>query len=99
MRLLMWLVLAVLVYFALRKNFRKRQNKTPAESATSNDWADASSTYSANRKESEAMLSCAHCQVYFPASEVVVRDQQNFCCSEHAEQADRAKNATHKPTK
>jgi len=87
MRLLMWLILAALVYFAIRKNLRTRSNKTTPEQTEPSEWADASSTYSANRKESEAMLSCAHCQVYFPASEAVVRDQQNFCCLEHADQA------------
>ncbi|MFZ6798763.1 PP0621 family protein [Undibacterium sp. Di24W] len=87
MRLLMWLILAALVYFAVKKNLRARSNKMRSEQTASNDWADASSTYSANRKESEAMLSCAHCQVYFPASEVVVRHQKNFCCIEHADQA------------
>jgi uncharacterized protein len=90
MRLLMWLILAALVYFAIRKNLRTRSDKTKPEQTASSDWADASSTYSANRKESEAMLSCAHCQVYFPASEVVLRNQQNFCCLEHADQASRS---------
>jgi uncharacterized protein len=90
MRLLMWLILAALVYFAVKKNLRARSDKTRSEQTASSDWADASTTYSANRKASEAMLSCAHCQVYFPASEVVVRNQQDFCCIEHADQASRS---------
>lgn len=92
MKLLLWLILAVLVYFAVRKNFRSGLNKAQqnqAHSTTQDDWADATSTYSANQKASEAMLSCTHCQVFFPASEVVVRGTQNFCCREHADLATR----------
>lgn len=85
MKLLVWLLLGVLVYFALRKNLRAASDKKTQAQAPANDWADASTTYSANKKESEAMLNCAHCQVYFPASEAVVRGSQSFCCLEHAE--------------
>jgi uncharacterized protein len=87
MKLLVWLLLGVLVYFAIRKNLRAASDKKPQDQAPApaNDWADASSAYSANKKESEAMLNCAHCQVYFPASEAVVRGTHNFCCLEHAE--------------
>lgn len=87
MKLLVWLLLGVLVYFAVRKNLRAASDKKPQNQSSVNDWADASSTYSANKKESEAMLNCAHCQVYFPTSEAVVRGSLNFCCLEHAELA------------
>ncbi len=95
MKLLMWLLLAVLVYFAVRKNFRSGLNKTQQHQADQtqqkpqDNWADATSTYSANRKEGEAMLNCAHCQIYFPASEAVLQGEQNFCCQEHADLAAR----------
>ena len=87
MKLLVWLLLGVLVYFAVRKNLRAASDKKQPDQAAANDWADASSTYSANKKESEPMLNCGHCQVYFPASEAVVRGSHNFCCLEHAELA------------
>jgi uncharacterized protein len=91
MKLLLWLGLAVLVYLALRKNFRSNipPANRPSESARpdSNQWADEQFTSSANAKQAETMLSCAHCQVYFPASEAVLRGELNYCSVEHADAA------------
>lgn len=93
MKLLMWLGLAVLVYLAIRKNMRT--NKPPSNSAQTDttQWSDdtfgpagrsaSNSNQSASR--GETMLSCDYCQVYFPASEVVSRGEQNYCCTEHAD--------------
>ena len=36
--------------------------------------------------EAETMLSCAHCGVFFPASEAVQRGGRDFCSQAHAEQ-------------
>ncbi|WP_395012473.1 PP0621 family protein [Undibacterium sp.] len=93
MRMLMWLGLAVLVYLAIRKSMRA--NKPPANSSQTDTshWSDetfGSAGRSApnpnqSASRSETMLSCDHCQVYFPASEVVVRDTQTYCCAEHAD--------------
>jgi uncharacterized protein len=33
------------------------------------------------------MLSCAHCGVFFPASEAVQRGGRDFCSQAHAEQS------------
>ena len=93
MRILMWLGLAVLVYLAIRKSMRA--NKPPANSAPTdtNEWNDeafGSAGHPApnsnqSKSRSETMLSCDHCQVYFPESEVVSRDTHNYCCAEHAD--------------
>ncbi|WP_228893836.1 PP0621 family protein [Pseudoduganella aquatica] len=36
--------------------------------------------------EAETMLSCAHCGIFFPASEAVRRGGRDFCSQAHAEQ-------------
>lgn len=36
--------------------------------------------------EAETMLSCAHCGIFFPASEAVQRGGRDFCSQAHAEQ-------------
>lgn len=94
MKLLLWLGLAVLVYLALRKNFRSNippaNRSSESARADSNQWADEQFTSSTTAKQAETMLSCAHCQVYFPASEVVVRGELNYCSAEHADAASKA---------
>jgi uncharacterized protein len=91
MKLLLWLGLAVLVYLALRKNFRSNipPANRPSESARpdTDQWAEEQFTSGATAKPAETMLSCAHCQVYFPASERVVRGELNYCSAEHADAA------------
>jgi uncharacterized protein len=91
MKLLLWLGLAVLVYMAVRKNFRSKvpRSNRQSESARSdtNQWADEQFSTAASSKQAETMLSCAHCQVYFPASEAVVRGELNYCSVEHADAA------------
>lgn len=32
-------------------------------------------------------MRCAHCAVYFPSSEAVVKDGRNYCSRPHAERA------------
>ncbi|MBC3874730.1 PP0621 family protein [Undibacterium flavidum] len=86
MRLLMWLGLVVLVYFAVRKNFRANQTRS-GDTQKEEAWSDNTFPQSTGSKRVEAMLNCAHCQVYFPASEAVVRDTLHYCSTEHADAA------------
>ena len=92
MRMLMWLGLAVLVYLAIRKSIQAKQPPTNSAQDASTHWSDDS--FGSNpptrgaeqgRQQSEAMLSCEHCHVYFPASEAVLRGTQQFCSIEHAD--------------
>ncbi len=93
MRMLMWLGLAVLVYLAIRKSVKAKQPPSNTTRNASENWTDDS--YGTDRprgrgaesshQQSEAMLSCEHCHVYFPASEVVLRGTQQFCSIEHAD--------------
>lgn len=90
MRLLMWLGLAVLVYLAVRKSFRSNQVASKTEQVDENAWGDNTFPQSASSKRVEAMLNCAYCQVYFPASEAVARGSHQYCCAEHAEAASKS---------
>ena len=66
-RLLFWLGLAVLLFFALRSKF-----KLPASKKSDVKLA-----------EPEAMLRCAHCGVHFPESEAVSQGDAVFCSEDH----------------
>lgn len=89
MKLFLWLCLAVLVYLALRKNFRANMppsNRNQDSANTSQgEWREDQFVQNPSAKQAESMLSCAHCQVYFPASESVQRGNLHYCCAEHAD--------------
>lgn len=76
MRLLMWLALAVLVIFALRK-----KSQTPSSPLSPSNVRPPE-----NNNTGEAMLCCDRCQVYIPASEAILRGEKVFCCTAHADQ-------------
>lgn len=85
MRFLMWLILAVLVIFALRKKvqtFSSSAQPMPDNQAAAPQQTQASSTDSS----AETMLCCQYCQLYIPASEAVLRGEKVFCCAAHADQ-------------
>lgn len=77
MRLLLWLALAVLVIFALRKKSQTPSSSVPPSNARPTE----------NSETGETMLCCERCQVYIPASEAVLRGEKVYCCAAHADQA------------
>lgn len=77
MRLLMWLALAVLVIFAVRK---KSQPPSTPRSPVSPQPPDLNGT-------GETMVCCELCQVYIPSSEAILRGKKVYCCAAHADQA------------
>jgi uncharacterized protein len=79
-RLLFWLVLAFLVLAALRSKFRAVAPPRPPQPAPRDPAAKAK----AAAGEVETMLCCAHCQIYYPASETVTVDGRDYCCAAHA---------------
>lgn len=86
MKLLMWLVLAVLVILAIRKkakpltqdSMRSRNAETTSDASSFDMPATAAAPV-------ETMVCCAHCQIYLPASEAVIREPQTYCSSAHAD--------------
>lgn len=92
-RLLFWIALVILVVAAIRSKLRAAMARAqgPAVNPASGP-APASSggdTKAWRRVEdqSETMLCCAHCGVYFPASEAVRADGRDYCGTAHAREA------------
>lgn len=80
MRLLMWLLLGVLVVFALRKKAQKLVN--PAEQVP-----PAAAAQDVAAGNAEAMVCCEQCQLYIPASEAIFKERKAYCCAAHADQS------------
>lgn len=70
MKLLIWLAIIMIVVWAWRSN-KRRTGKSAAEQA------------GANAAQGEAMVSCAHCGVYLPASEALAQGDKQFCSAQH----------------
>ncbi|GAB3399276.1 PP0621 family protein [Massilia agilis] len=75
-RLLFWLALAILVVMAIRTKLR--QAAPPPQAPRSPEPARPVAG------QSEPMVNCAHCGVYFPASEAVRAGGREYCCPAHA---------------
>ena len=71
-RLLFWLALAVLVVMAIRSKLRASAIKPSAPGPEPQAPAAI-----------ESMACCAHCGVYFPASEAVRADGLDYCSPGH----------------
>ena len=73
-RLLVWIALIVLVLLALRA---KLKQAVPGSSEP------APGTHGGPETQAETMLCCAHCGVYFPASEVLRSNGLDYCSPAH----------------
>jgi uncharacterized protein len=75
-RLLFWIALVILIVMAVRAKLREvtgaRQQPRSAPDPARAPIA-----------ESEQMACCAHCGLYFPASEAVRADGRDYCCPAH----------------
>lgn len=76
-RLLFWIAFIVLVVMALRSKFREAAPRPPARRGPAPPQP-------AGQAEPEAMACCAHCGMYFPASESVRADGRDYCSPAHA---------------
>ncbi len=72
-RLLFWIALAVLVVAALRSKLRQGAAKNSAPSGAG----------PRPERAPETMCCCAHCGVYFPASEAVSNRGLDYCSAGH----------------
>ncbi|EGF33857.1 hypothetical protein IMCC9480_938 [Oxalobacteraceae bacterium IMCC9480] len=71
MKLLAWLVLVLLVIYAVRKKMTAVMRQPPPPQRPP-------------EVEGESMVSCAHCGIYIPASEALTGPQgQLYCSPEH----------------
>lgn len=80
MKLLMWLLLGVLVYWALRSQMKRKHTEFRQHQTRQANHAAAHSP------PVENMVTCAYCQIYLPASEAIhqTSTDQYFCSEEHA---------------
>jgi len=74
-RALFWILLALLIYFALRSKLRAAaRNSMPPQPSAPPSVAI------------ENMTSCAHCGLHFPASEALHAEGRDYCCPAHLHQ-------------
>jgi len=88
-RLLFWIALVVLVVAAIRSKLRAalaRAQDPSAGPAAASAGGDAKA-WGRVEDQSETMLCCARCGVYFPASEAVRADGRDYCGTAHAREA------------
>ena len=75
-RILFWIGLMVLVFFAIRSKLR-------AAIKRSEEQQQAQQAPAPHTHEIESMTRCAHCGVYFPSSEAVHADGLDYCSPGH----------------
>ncbi|MFZ6674908.1 PP0621 family protein [Undibacterium sp. Xuan67W] len=87
MKLLMWLVLAALVVLAIRKKSQQQPGAGQDGGAfTAGHPSNPANMAQASAQNAEAMVCCETCQIHFPASEAVYREQHVYCSVAHADQ-------------
>jgi len=101
MKLLVWLLFGLLVYWALRSQMKRNQQKRNQErynasrSNSTHHYVGGSGRSSAQPSPHtstpvESMVACSYCQIYLPASEAIHQpaagsSEHYFCSAEHAE--------------
>lgn len=92
-KFLMWMALAALVIFAIRSKIRQAQKRYQdqfrQQQQAANPQPQPAQTYKARAaaqaaNDAEVMLQCAHCGVFFPASEAVRANGRDYCSAAHA---------------
>jgi uncharacterized protein len=83
-RVLFWLALALLVYFAIRSKLKASQRRQQQEDQQQRQQQAPSRGAAPKQVAAEAMLCCAQCGVYYPASENVAAAGRDYCSPAHA---------------
>ncbi len=81
-RILFWLALVFLVMFAIRSKLRGFQ--APKDAAPGPQPGRQPPPGMRRVEPTETMLCCAHCGVYYPSSESVHLNGQDYCGQAHA---------------
>jgi uncharacterized protein len=86
MKLLLWLLLGLLIYWALRSQIKRNQNRRNQSPFEGNSMRSSAPPKSAAPVEN--MVACAYCQLYLPASDAIrsadSTTEHYFCSAEHA---------------
>ncbi|MYM72292.1 hypothetical protein GTP56_08785 [Duganella sp. FT134W] len=91
-RIIFWLGLVFLVIFAVRSKIRaaqKRHQQQFRQPPQQQAQPQPAPTYKARAasqaaNDAEVMLQCAHCGVFYPASETVQANGRDYCSAAHA---------------
>jgi uncharacterized protein len=86
-RLLFWIALIILVVMAVRSKLRAAvaaRGYQPQGGEGAGAPAGAAARAQPKVEDSERMTSCAHCGLYFPASEAVHEGGRDYCSQAHA---------------
>lgn len=79
-RILFWVALICLVVAAIRVKLKSASSAQPRQPAQPQRKAGPEVADG----KTETMLCCAHCGVYYPASETVQVEGRDFCSPAHA---------------
>jgi uncharacterized protein len=74
-RLIFWIAFVILVVMAIRSKLREAAPRQPVRRSPQPAPEPVG--------QSESMACCAHCGLYFPASEAVRADGRDYCCPAH----------------
>jgi uncharacterized protein len=91
-RIIFWLALVFLVIFAVRSKIREAQKRgqqqfrqpPPEQPAPPSGSAYKARSAEKAVADAETMLQCAHCGVFYPASENVQVAGRDYCSPAHA---------------
>lgn len=88
-RLLFWIALIILVVMAIRSKLRaavsaRSYHPQPGPGPGPAAGMGGSARAQPRVEEAERMTSCAHCGLYFPASEAVHEGGREYCSQAHA---------------
>ena len=90
-RIIFWLALVFLVIFAIRSKIREAQKRhqqqfrqPPPQPQAPQAQARQAPSRSQSANDAEVMLQCAHCGVFYPASETVQANGRDYCSAAHA---------------
>jgi uncharacterized protein len=87
--MLFWLALIFLVIFAIRSKIREAQKRHQQQFRQQRRAAAAAPSPQARARaqaanDAEVMLQCAHCGIFYPASETVQANGRDYCSAAHA---------------
>jgi uncharacterized protein len=85
-RLLFWIALIILVVMAIRSKLRAAATARGYHPQGGEGTSAGAARTQARVEESERMTNCAHCGIYFPASEAVHEGGRDYCSQAHARQ-------------
>jgi uncharacterized protein len=88
-RLIFWLALACLVVFAVRSKIRQAQQRHREQFRQPPPGPQPQPPFPQGQParaaaDAETMLQCAHCGIFYPASETVQARGRDYCSAAHA---------------